>query len=152
MKVSAAFLLFPETIEIDVDSRKKRSVEDSFLTPGLCGGSSSKICRVLEKILLSIVRAIMFSTTQSIAFYCPGLCRGGEVRGGPAGRVPGVPDHGLHAAALRHSCHGRQVRVSGLCLARDQDPITDIMAALTARKPAPKSQFIVPSHSLQPPC
>jgi len=52
--VSAAFLLFPETIEIDVDSRKKRSVEDSFLTPGMCGGSSSKICRVLEKILLSI--------------------------------------------------------------------------------------------------
>ena len=68
MKVSAAFLLFPETIEIDVDSRKKRSVEDSFLTPGICGGSSSKICRVLEKILLSIVRAILFSTTQSIAF------------------------------------------------------------------------------------
>jgi len=52
--VSAAFLLFPETIEIDVDSRKKRSLEDNFLTPGMCGGSSSKICRVLEKILLSI--------------------------------------------------------------------------------------------------
>ena len=56
LKVSAAFLLFPETIEIDVDSRKKRSLEDNFLTPGMCGGSSSKICRVLEKILLSIVR------------------------------------------------------------------------------------------------
>ena len=68
MKVSAAFLLFPETIEIDVDSRKKRSVEDSFLTPGMCGGSSSKICRVLEKILLSIVRAILFTPLQSIAF------------------------------------------------------------------------------------
>ena len=94
---------------------------------------------------------VLHSTIYS-SQYCPGLCRGGEVRGGPAGRVPGVPDHGLHAAALRHPCHGRQVRVSGLCLARDEDPITDIMAALTARKPAPKSQFIVPSHSLQPPC
>ena len=49
LKVSAAFLLFPETIEIDVDSRKKRSLEDNFLTAGMCGGSSSKICRVLEK-------------------------------------------------------------------------------------------------------
>ena len=67
MKVSAAFLLFPETIEIDVDSRKKRSVEDSFLTQGMCGGSSSKICRVLEKILLSIVRPILFTPLQSIA-------------------------------------------------------------------------------------
>jgi len=59
--VSAAFLLFPETIEIDVNSRKRRFVDDdqdrmNFLSfpSGFCGKSSSKLCYLLEKILASI--------------------------------------------------------------------------------------------------
>ena len=61
--MSAAFLLFPETIEIDPNSRRRRSVEaveDSTLTPGLltsglCSPASSRLCALLERVLLSIV-------------------------------------------------------------------------------------------------
>jgi len=60
--VSAAFLLFPETIEIDHNSRKKRSIEEedpvqnSLLSfpSGFCDRSTSKICRLLQQVLHSI--------------------------------------------------------------------------------------------------
>ena len=63
LQVSAAFLLFPETIEIDPNSRRRRSVEaveDNTLTPGLltsglCSPASSRLCALLERVLLSIV-------------------------------------------------------------------------------------------------
>ena len=57
-----------------MDSRKKRSLEDNFLAPGMCNGSSSKICRVLEKILLSIVRSRTFSPTLSLALITAQDC------------------------------------------------------------------------------
>ena len=65
--MSAAFLLFPETIEIDPNSRRRRSVEaveDSTLTPGLltsglCSPASSRLCKLLERVLLSIVSRVM---------------------------------------------------------------------------------------------
>lgn len=62
-QVSAAFLLFPETIEIDPNSRRKRSIEpeqaeeNSLLSfpSGFCDKSTSKICKLLQKVLFSIV-------------------------------------------------------------------------------------------------
>lgn len=53
-------------------------------------------------------------TTLSSSKYRPGLLRGGEVRGGPAVRVPGVPHHGLHAEALRPPGPGGQVSARGV--------------------------------------
>ena len=55
--VSAAFLLFPQTIEIDPNSRKKRSVEDNMISfpAGFCDKSSSQMCNLFEKVLKSIV-------------------------------------------------------------------------------------------------
>ena len=63
LQVSAAFLLFPETIEIDPNSRRKRSIEpeqveeNSLLSfpSGFCDRSTSKICKLLQKVLFSIV-------------------------------------------------------------------------------------------------
>jgi len=50
--VAAAFLLFPQTIEIDTNARKKRSFEPSPY--GVCDHSSSSVCRILESIVLSM--------------------------------------------------------------------------------------------------
>ena len=47
MQVSAAFLLFPQEIEIDVNSRRRRQTDS-------CDSSSSpQLCRVLQSVLLS---------------------------------------------------------------------------------------------------
>ena len=55
-QVAAAFLLFPQTVEIDTNSRKKRSYEESLTSPyGVCDNSSSTVCRILESIVLSMV-------------------------------------------------------------------------------------------------
>ena len=51
LQVSAAFLLFPQEIEIDVNSRKRRQAD-------ICDGSSSSLCRVLQSILLSKVNIV----------------------------------------------------------------------------------------------
>merc|ERR1719435_394505 len=55
VSVVAAFLLFPQTIEIETNSRKKRSYEESFSSPyGVCDNSSSTVCRILESMVLSM--------------------------------------------------------------------------------------------------
>jgi len=55
VSVAAAFLLFPQTVEIDTNSRKKRSFEESLTSPyGVCDNSSSTVCRILESIVLSM--------------------------------------------------------------------------------------------------
>jgi len=54
VSVAAAFLLFPQTVEIDTNSRKKRSFESLSSPYGVCDGSSSKVCRILESIVLSM--------------------------------------------------------------------------------------------------
>ena len=48
LQVSAAFLLFPQEIEIDVNSRRRRQ-SDSLLC-----SSSSSLCQALEPLLLSL--------------------------------------------------------------------------------------------------
>ena len=55
--VSAAFLLFPQTIEIDPNSRRKRSIEENMISfpAGFCDNSSSQMCVLFEKVLKSIV-------------------------------------------------------------------------------------------------
>jgi len=54
--VSAAFLLFPQTIEIDPNSRRKRSIEENMISfpAGFCDNSSSQMCILFEKVLKSI--------------------------------------------------------------------------------------------------
>jgi len=52
--VAAAFLLFPQTVEIDTQSRKKRSLESISSPYGVCDNSSSTVCRILESIVLSM--------------------------------------------------------------------------------------------------
>jgi len=55
VSVAAAFLLFPQTVEIDTNSRKKRSYIESLTSPyGVCDNSSSTVCRMLESIVLSM--------------------------------------------------------------------------------------------------
>jgi len=54
VSVAAAFLLFPQTVEIDTNARKKRSFESISSPYGVCENSSSTVCRILESIVLSM--------------------------------------------------------------------------------------------------
>jgi len=55
VSVAAAFLLFPQEIEIETNSRKKRSYLESLSSPyGVCENSSSTVCRILESVVLSM--------------------------------------------------------------------------------------------------
>ena len=60
-QVAGAFLLFPSTVEVDVNGVKRkrsvRSLQDNRLdmASGLCAHSSSSICKLLSNVLISKV-------------------------------------------------------------------------------------------------
>ena len=141
--MSAGFLLFPETIEIEVDSRRKRSTEDNMLglAPGMCGGSSAKICRTLEKILLSIVRVHARDDSQCSMLDIPQECV--EVARCEVAQLSQSPEFPTMAALMRpfipRATADRSVATSesasvwGVSNVSRSDLITDTLASLTAR-------------------
>ena len=81
-QVAAAFLLFPSTVEVDVNGVKRkrsvRSLQDNRLdmAAGLCADSESSICKLLSTILISKVISLLVKLNFKLICMCGKHFRG----------------------------------------------------------------------------